>query len=121
MTSPYMAALGLPGLEIEQHGLYASLLMEIERRELNASHLKVGLAHELSLLVFLKPRGKGRKAVDVPRDKLSISEFCQKSPKITKNHQKITKKSPKIIKKSPKIIKTSPKIINNHQQYPPTN
>ena len=29
-----MEALGLPGLEVEQHGLFASLLAEIERGEL---------------------------------------------------------------------------------------
>ena len=52
MTSPYMAAVGLPGLEVEQRGLYASLLEEIRGRQLNARSLKVGLVHELSQLVF---------------------------------------------------------------------
>ena len=76
MTSPYMAAIGLPGLEVEQCGLYASLLEEIGRRKLNASHLKLGLVHELSQLVFLKPNGRQASPVQVPRDKLSTSEFC---------------------------------------------
>ena len=73
-----MAAVGLPGLQVEQRGLYSSLLEETRDRQLNASNLKVGLVHELSQLVFLKPRASGRQAsqVEVPRDKLSTSEFC---------------------------------------------
>ena len=85
MTSPYMAAVGLPGLEVEQRGLYASLLEEIRGRQLNARSLKVGLVHELSQLVFCP---SGNKLISGPKLYQKSIKTNQKSPE---NHQKITK------------------------------
>ena len=73
MVGPVLAALGLTESAVEELGLYHALLQLARDKGLRSTSITVGLVLELSLLVVTK---KGRGRVEVPRDRIKVTEFC---------------------------------------------